>query len=591
MLNILCSVKFERGLYMSSSILIPLQSYFKGAFKKDLLAGLTVGVISLPLAMAFAIASGANPEHGIYTTIIAACLVALFGGSTYQVAGPTGAFVPILLSIVLMYGYENLLIAGFLSGIILILMGLLDMGSLIKFIPRSVTIGFTAGIAVNIFSGQISNFLGLTGLERHESFIATMQDVIVHLHTINYYSALTATICLVVILITPRFLPKVPGSLAGLLVSTAVATFFFPHEISTIASTFGGIPSDIPTLKIPDFTLEKLHQLLQPALTIAILGAIESLMSAVVADGMTGTQHNSNKELIGQGIANMVTPLFGGIPATGAIARTATNIKSGAATRYSIVISALFVLATMLLLAPYAGLIPLASMAPVLMIVSYNMSEHRAFLGILKVRSLSAGVLIITFFLTLLANLTVAVEVGLLLAMMLFVKRMSEIMVVTQVVPDQENNLVDITEQAALAAHDCPQISIFSIEGPLFFGAAQMFSQSIMNTINYDPKIIILRMSKVPLIDITGENHLRTIVENLQQKGLLVLMCGLSGQPEKKLKTTGLYDKIGEDHIFPHTSNAITYSLEHINQDCCQLCKKNIFKACQLEKDKLTMDK
>ena len=333
MLNILCSVKFERGLYMSSSTLIPLQSYFKGSFKKDLLAGLTVGVISLPLAMAFAIASGANPEHGIYTTIIAACLVALFGGSTYQVAGPTGAFVPILLSIVLMYGYENLLIAGFLSGIILILMGLLDMGSLIKFIPRSVTIGFTAGIAVNIFSGQISNFLGLTGLERHESFIATMQDVIVHLHTINYYSALTATICLVVILITPRFLPKVPGSLAGLLVSTAVATFFFPHEISTIASTFGGIPSDIPTLKIPDFTLEKLHQLLQPALTIAILGAIESLMSAVVADGMTGTQHNSNKELIGQGIANMVTPLFGGIPATGAIARTATNIKSGAATR------------------------------------------------------------------------------------------------------------------------------------------------------------------------------------------------------------------------------------------------------------------
>jgi SulP family sulfate permease len=560
--------------YMTRAIRIPLKRYFTRFFKKDLLAGLTVGVISLPLAMAFAIASGANPENGIYTTIIAACLVALFGGSKYQVAGPTGAFIPILLSIVLTYGFENLLIAGFLSGIILICMGLLDMGSLIKFIPRSVTIGFTAGIAVTIFTGQIPNFLGLTDLVRHESFLLNMKEIMIHFNTLNPYSALTAAICLVVILITPRLLPKVPGSLAGLIISTVIATLFFPNDIITISSAFGGIPGDLPHIQFPEITLDKVHLLFRPALTIAILGAIESLLSAVVADGLTGTHHNSNRELMGQGIANMVIPLFGGIPATGAIARTATNIKSGAATRYSIIISALFVLITMLAFAPYAGLIPLASMAPVLMVVAYNMSEYRAFIGILKVRSLSAGVLVTTFFLTLLADLTVAVEVGLLLAMMLFVKRMSEIMAVTQVLPDEENNLTEVSDQNSLQTYDCSQINIFSIEGPLFFGAAQMFSESIMNTIHYDPKIIILRMSKVPLIDITGENHLRITVENIQKKGITVLMCCVNEQPEKKMKKTGLYYKIGEDHFFPHTNHAIAYALEHVNQDHCHACQK-----------------
>ncbi len=569
---------------MTRAIRIPLKRYFTRFFKKDLLAGLTVGVISLPLAMAFAIASGANPENGIYTTIIAACLVALFGGSRYQVAGPTGAFIPILLSIVLTYGFENLLIAGFLSGIILVVMGLLDMGSLIKFIPRSVTIGFTAGIAVNIFVGQISNFFGLTGLERRESFLFNMQEIVNHFYTVNPYSTLTAVICLVVILITPRFLPKVPGSLVGLILSTMIATLFFPNDVITIASAFGGIPSDLPQMQFPGITLEKVQLLLQPALTIAILGAIESLLSAVVADGLTGTHHNSNRELLGQGIANMVIPLFGGIPATGAIARTATNIKSGAATRYSVIISAVFVLLTMLALAPYAGLIPLASMAPVLMVVSYNMSQHQAFISIVKVKSLSTGVLLITFFLAVFANLTVAVEIGLLLTMMLFVKRMSEIMVVTQVVPDHENHLVDVSDQNSLHTYDCSQISIFSIEGPLFFGAAQMFSESIMSTIHYDPKIIILRMSRVPIMDITGENHLRTIVENIQKKGITVLMSGLNEQPEKKMKKTGLYDKIGQDHFFPHTNHSIAYALKHINKSHCNTCQKINGNECVLDK-------
>lgn len=544
------------------------------------MAGLTVGVIALPLAMAFAIASGVKPEYGIYTTIIAAFLAAVFGGSRYQVTGPTGAFIPILLSIVLTYGYDNLLIAGMLAGIILILMGLLKMGSLIKFIPRPVTIGFTAGIAVNIFVGQIPNFLGLTGLSRHESFIDNLQDIFIHLYTFNMYSILTALLCLVIILVTPRFLPKIPGSLIGLIVSTLAAAIFYPGKVATIASAFGGIPSSLPNLSIPEISIDKIKLLFRPALTIAILGAIESLLSAVVADGMTGTRHNSNKELIGQGIANIVTPFFGGIPATGAIARTATNIKTGAATSMSVVISALFVLATLIVLAPYAGSIPLASMAPVLMIVSYNMSEHHSFIAILKTHSNSTKVLVITFLLTVFADLTVAVEVGLVLSMLIFVKRMSDIMVVSKVQPDDDEHYTHVSALNQLDTHDCPQISIYSVEGPLFFGAAQMFSQSLLDTINYYPKIVILRMSKVPFMDLTGENHLKTILETLKKRGSKVYISGLNQQPKEVMKMTGLYNTIEEQYYFPHTSDAISYAVHQIDKNQCRKCKKRIFKRC-----------
>ncbi len=565
---------------MLRPIKVPLKRYFSSRFQKDLMSGITVGVISLPLAMAFAIASGVKPEYGIYTTIIAAILAALFGGSRYQVTGPTGAFIPILLSIVLTYGYENLLLAGLMAGIILVVMGLLNMGTLIKFIPRPVTIGFTAGIAVNIFTGQIANFLGLTGLERHEGFINSMREIVIHLNTVNPYSIITAALCLTMMLVTPRFFPKVPGSLVGLLVSTAVAAILYPGQVATIATAFGGIPNNLPHLSLPAISIDKLEQLARPAFTIAMLGAIESLLSAVVADGMTGTRHNSNRELIGQGIANIVTPLFGGIPATGAIARTATNIKSGAATHYSVIISALFVLATLVVLAPYAGSIPLASMAPVLMIVAYNMSEHHAFIAILKTRANSAGVLVVTFLLTVLANLTVAVEVGLLLAMVIFVKRMSDILVVTKVLPDPENHLARVSAQDRLDTHDCQQISIFSIEGPLFFGAAQMFSQSIMDTIQYCPKIVILRLSKVPFIDLTGEDHLRTIVTSLQRRGVIVLISGLNEQPERTMHMTGLYETIGQERFFAHTEHAITYALKHTDKERCRKCRTRIFHRC-----------
>lgn len=549
------------------------------------MAGLTVGVISLPLAMAFAIASGVKPEYGIYTTVAAAFLAALFGGSKYQVTGPTGAFIPILLSIVLAYGYENLLLAGLLAGVMLVAMGIFKMGSLIKFIPRPVTVGFTSGIAVTIFVGQIPGFLGLTGLERHESFIQNVREIVLHIDTINVYSLITAVICFVVILITPRVLPKVPGSLMGLLLSTIVATLCFPDQVSTIASAYGGIPGSLPGFNIPDITLDKLQQLARPAFTIAILGAIESLLSAVVADGMTATRHNSNRELIGQGIANIVSPLFGGIPATGAIARTATNIKSGAVSKYSAVISGLFVLATLLLLAPYAGSIPLASMAPVLMMVAYNMSEYHSFISILKTRTYPVIVLVVTFLLTVLANLTTAVEIGLLLATLIILKWMSEVMVVTKVLPDEDEfwDQVPDGKNGLSNIRECPQICIFSIEGPLFFGAAQMFSQTLMDTIHYYPKVVILRMSKVPLMDLTGEDHLHNVVETLHKRGTLVMVSGVNPQPKKIMQATGLYDLIGDKHFFSHTSYAVAHTIKHIDQEVCHKCKKRLFKRCSSE--------
>ncbi|HYK74134.1 MAG TPA: SulP family inorganic anion transporter, partial [Pseudoneobacillus sp.] len=404
-------------------------------FRKDLFSGLIVGVIAIPLGMAFAIASGVKPEYGIYTTIIAGILISLFGGSKYQIGGPTGAFVPVLLGVVMTYGYENLLIAGFMAGLILLVMGLFKLGSLIKFIPRPVTIGFTAGIAVIIFTGQMASFLGLEGIQKHEDFISNMKEIGLHVNTINIYSVIISLTCFSFLLLTPKILPKVPGPLLGLIFSSLVASIFFPEKVATIGSTYGQIQSSMPSFHIPDISLERIKPLLRPAFVIAILGAIESLLSAVVADGMTGNKHNSNRELIGQGIANMVTPMFGGIPATGAIARTATNIKNGATSPISGVIHGLVVLIVLLALAPYASNIPLASMAPILMVVAWNMSEKKEFMHILLTKTSDSIILTITFLLTVFTNLTLAVEVGLILAAMLFVLRMSKILTVAKVLP------------------------------------------------------------------------------------------------------------------------------------------------------------
>lgn len=556
------------------------EGYDAAAFRNDLISGLIVGVIAIPLGMAFAIAAGVKPEYGIYTTIVAGILISLLGGSKFQIGGPTGAFIPILFAIVIQYGYENLLIAGFLAGIILILMGAFKLGGLIKFIPRPVTIGFTAGIAVIIFSGQIANFLGLSGIQKHENFLPNMREIVLHLTTLNIYSVITAGVCLIVILLTPKFLPKVPGSLVGLIVSSELAALFFKGKVATIGSSFGAIPSTLPHFHFPEITLDRIETLIHPAFIIAMLGGIESLLSAVVADGMTGSRHNSNRELIGQGIANMVTPLFGGIPATGAIARTATNIKNGAVSPLSGIIHGLVVLLVLIMFAPYASEIPLASMAPILMLVAWNMSERKEFAHVLKTKTSDSIVLLLTFLLTVFTNLTTAVEVGLFLAVALFVKRMSEVSMVAKVLPDPTDKHEKVTVHMVSEGHDCPQISMYTIEGPLFFGAANMFEKSIMNTIHLRPKVLLLRMGKVPFMDTTGESNLASLVKHFEKLGGMVLMSGVQPQPLEVLKKTGLYAFIGADHFFGHTGEAIDYALLQLDQNKCRGCKHFAFREC-----------
>jgi SulP family sulfate permease len=556
------------------------EGYNTASLRKDLVSGVIVGIIAIPLGMAFAIASGVKPEYGIYTIIIAGILISLFGGSRFQIGGPTGAFIPILFAIVIQYGYENLLIAGFLAGIIMLLMGIFKLGALIKFIPRPVTIGFTAGIAIIIFSGQIANLLGLTNIEKHEDFLSNMKEIITHLETTSIYSVITGVICLTVILLTPRFLPKVPGSLVGLIVSTFVAALFLNGHVATIGSSFGAIPSTLPHFHIPEITWERIGTLIRPAFIIAMLGGIESLLSAVVADGMTGKRHNSNRELIGQGIANIVTPLFGGIPGTGAIARTATNIKNGAVSPFSGVIHGVVVFLVLMLFAPYASKIPLASMAPILMLVAWNMSERKEFAHVLKTKTSDSIVLAITFLLTVFTNLTTAVEVGLILAVILFVKRMSDALIVAKVLPDPTVKHEKLRAHMVTEGHDCPQISIYTIEGPLFFGVANMFEKSIMDTIHLRPKILLLRLGKVPFIDTTGESNLSSLVKHFKKLGGIVLFSDVQQQPLEVFKKTGLYGLIGADNLFGNTGEAIDHALFQLDYNKCLGCKHFAFREC-----------
>ena len=554
------------------------KGYNLASLRKDIISGTIVGVIAIPLGMAFAIASGVKPEYGIYTTIVAGILISLLGGSKFQIGGPTGAFIPILFAIGMQYGYENLLIAGMMAGVFLVIMGVLKLGVLIKFIPRPVTIGFTAGIAVIIFSGQIANFLGLRNMTRHEKFVDNMREIGVHISTINVYSILTAAVCLVVVILTLRFAPRVPGSLVGLLCATLMAALFFSGKVTTIGSAYGDIPNTLPSFHVPVITWDRLVSLIRPAFLIAMLGAIESLLSAVVADGMTGERHNSNRELIGQGVANIVAPLFGGIPATGAIARTATNIKNGATSPVSGIIHGVVVFLILLLFAPYASAIPLAAMAPILMVVAWNMSERKEFLHLLKTRTGDSLVLLITFLLTVFADLTLAVEVGLVLAVILFVKRMGEVHGVSKVLPDPSS--VKVEAHMVTENHDCPQIGIYNVEGPLFFGAAYKFDTTMPGSSTEDSNIILLRMAKVPFMDTTGEANLAGLVKQLKGNGGKLLISSIQPQPLQLLKKTGLYDAIGAEHFYEHTGEAINEALHAIDKSKCAGCRHSAFREC-----------
>ncbi|HZK43487.1 MAG TPA: SulP family inorganic anion transporter [Syntrophomonadaceae bacterium] len=554
--------------------------YNKESFKKDLIAGLIVGVIAIPLGMAFAIAIGVKPEYGIYSTIIAGLLVTVLGGSRFQIAGPTGAFIPILLGVTIQYGFENLLIAGFMAGVMLLLMGLFRIGSYIKFIPRSVIVGFTSGIAIIIFTGQIGNFLGLEGLENREFFIDNIMQMVENIGTLNIYAIIIALISFALILITPKFFPKVPGTIVSIVITTLLAVLFLDGKLATIGSEFGGLSSSLPSFKFPDFTLQRIATLFQPALVIAALGAIESLLSCVVADGMTDTRHDSNRELIGQGIANMVVPFFGGIPATGALARTATNINAGAVTSLSGIIHVLVVLAVLLLFAPLASYIPLASMAPVLMIVAWNMSNISEFRYVFNTTRGDAIVLVITFMLTVFVNVTVAVQVGLILAFGIFVKNLSDVQEVKRVQPDFNSHNRKMSGEK-VSGRICPQISIFTIEGPLFFGIAQLIETQIMDKSHSMPKMIILRMTRVPFLDATGENYLDNLVRHFQAKDSVVVISGIKKQPLKVMKRSGLYDRIGKDNFYKKIHQAITASTELIDLHKCNTCTSFAFNECK----------
>lgn len=558
------------------------QGYRLGDLRKDLISGITVGIIAIPLGMAFAIASGVKPEYGLYTTIIAGIIIALLGGSRFQVGGPTGAFIPILLAIVIQYGYENLLLAGLMSGIMLLAMGLFKLGGVIRYIPRPVTIGFTSGIAIIIFTGQIGNFLGLSELEQHTYFIHNIAEIVKNITFIDFKSIATAVLCLIILIVVTKYMPKVPASLVGIVVSTLFAIVLFGGDVPTIGSVFGEISSQFPPFIMPEITLERVIMLIGPAFTIALLGSIESLLSAVVADGMAGgKKHDSNRELIGQGAANIVVPFFGGIPATGAIARTAANIRSGAVSPFSAVFQGLFVLIVLLLLAPYASQIPLASLAPILMMVAWNMSERVHFWQLLRMRNSDAVVALITFLLTVFINLTYAVGAGLVMAALLFIKRMSELMVIEKVMPDPYSEEL-LTAEAAEQSH-CPQISIYQVEGPLFFGAAQNFLNTMLEAIQRPPKIVILRLINMPFIDASGEASLSALITHFHNRETTVLISGLQSQPQKMLKTTGLYYRVGEGNFFDHIDETIEYALQLRQQKRCELCGKDDNTSCVLD--------
>ncbi|MED4560522.1 SulP family inorganic anion transporter [Bacillus altitudinis] len=527
------------------------EGYDSSKFRRDLIAGLVVGVVAIPLGMAFAIASGVGPEYGLYTVIVAGILISLFGGSKYQIGGPTGAFVPILFGIVSQYGIENLLIAGFMAGCMLVLFGIFKLGKLMKFIPRPVIIGFTAGIAVIIFSGQIANFLGLKGVEKHESFFLNMREIVVHLGTANSLAILTAIVGLIVILAAQKYIPKIPGALLGLLVSTFIAVLFFQGQVETIGSAYGEIPRQLPTFAFPELTIEKIIYLLPPAIVIALLGGVESILSAMVADNMKGSKHDSNKELVGQGIANMAAPLFGGIPATGAIARTATNIKNGGASPISGVVHGVVVLLILMLFAPYASMIPLAAMAPILMFVAWNMSEKKEFINIVKVKNADSLVLVVTFLLTVIGDLIIGVTAGLILAFIAFIKKMS------QTTNIHTNVAVHQIETAAALERETDQkgISMYSIEGPLFFGTTDSLENSILDHVQTKPKTLILLMNKVNYMDTSAEAVLMNISNRLKHHDGKLMIVGLQSQPKELLHRTGLFHHIGKQHFFERTDD------------------------------------
>ena len=538
-----------------------LRTYSRQDFGADLIAGITVGLVALPLAMAFGIASGVAPQTGLYTAIIAGALISLLGGSRMQIGGPTGAFVVIVAGVVAKFGVAGLAMITMMAGVLLILMGLTGLGSAVKFIPRPVTIGFTNGIALLIASTQIKDFFGLKTGDVPSAFVARMSFLIAHMGTVNWTAVAVSVVTLAVVVLLPRFTKRIPGSILAM-VGCTVCVALFNLPIETIGSKFGGIPGGFPKLNIPTFRPEQVLPLFPSAVTVALLAAVESLLSAVVADSMAGTKHNSNVELIAQGIANVAAPLLGGIPATGAIARTATNIRAGARTPVSGVIHAITLLAFLLVAAPLARYIPLATLSAVLFVVAYNMGEWKEIGTILRLAKADIAVWAATFALTVLADLTVAVEVGMVLAALLYIYRISQ---TTTVMPVTKEYIRDGRVHVLQDKHLPPYVTILRIHGPFLFGTTEKLAEATTK-LDAFPSVVIVRLRNMTALDATGLHALEVFANRLRKSGRTLLLCGARDQPARLLNTADFIEHIGPENVLPNIDAALKRAHE-INAD------------------------
>ena len=545
---------------LSPKILKTMKDYSKEQFIKDVTAGVIVAIIALPLSIALAISSGVSPEKGIYTAIVAGFLISFLGGSRVQIGGPTGAFMVIVYGIVTKHGIEGLAIATVLAGAMMILMGFLRLGGVIKYIPYPITTGFTSGIAVVIFSSQIKDFFGLKIDNVPADFIDKWSVYFKNVHTFNWQALAIGAVALAIIILWPRVTRKIPGAFIALIVTSA-AVKLFGMNVETIGTRYGEISAALPAFHAPQITIAKISELILPAFTIAILGSIESLLSAVVSDGMIGGKHRSNMELVAQGTANIASALFGGIPATGAIARTVANVKNGGRTPVAGMVHSITLLLILVIFMPYVKLVPLASLAAVLIVVAYNMSEWREFKGLFKSPKSDIAVLLLVFVLTVVIDLVKAIEIGLILAAFLFMKRMTDVSNVSNITMDaseEEGENFDFATESKRIV--CPRyIQVYEINGPFFFGATDKFLTA-MESLDRKTETLILRMRNVPAMDATALKAFRSVIKNCERKHISLLITGINPQPLEALKKTGIFEIIGENHFFFEVEDAIKYA-------------------------------
>ena len=541
-----------------------IQDYNRDQFTRDLSAGVIVGIVALPLAIAFAIASGLPPERGLYTAIVAGFLISLLGGSRVQIGGPTGAFVVIVSGIVQQHGVDGLVVATLMAGLILVAFGVLRLGAAIKFIPYPVTIGFTSGIALIIFSSQVRDLLGLEMQAVPSAFLPKWDAYVHAFDTVNPWALVVAIAALAIIIVWPRISTRIPGPFVALIVTTLLAQLLH-LPVETIGARFGAIHAGVPRPAIPHLSIPVIGALAGPAFTIALLAGIESLLSAVVADGMIGGRHRSNMELVAQGVANIASPLFGGMPATGAIARTATNVKNGGATPVAGMVHAITLLVITLFFGRWAGLVPLATLAAILVMVAFHMSEWRTFVAEFRAPKSDVAVLLATFLLTVLVDLTIAIEVGMVLAAFLFMRRMAEVTNISVLTHEFEDPADDFEHDPnAVQRRTVPEgVQVYEITGPFFFGAAEMFKDRI-GRIAGKPKVLILRLRHVPAIDSTGLNALRDVVHRSRKEGTLVVLSDVHAQPVVAIERSGLWDELGEENIHGNIDDALNRARAHL---------------------------